>query len=438
MEPIFPDNLNPNPGGLPPDSASGRRSRKRWWLVIAAAIVAIIVLAGIIIFVSGRDSNRDDGQKANVYHDRAGFDRSQLTKTIGDPAPLITKAGSDTPAAYKGVAVVQSCNILTVEDIRKLGLLLAPNSTTAIERNYIDGQTQGDVRAFPTSLASADDSNSCAYPFYEPQGTGVTVEVYQPPYNSPDAINYELSRQYQPSGNIEGYPQYVQEVEGRTYYLLRDGNSAVRISLRKLTDDRLTQKIVAAVAANYKRETAAPKGPLHFAYDSPIFKKDYLNSCEIMAARDAETLFGGPAKPFLREQIATATGVIQYHAQDSSSAFSNIRHACTRQAVSNGFSNKKSLTVETESFLSEEAAKLQMASGRQLDDGVVSVPAAVGDDAYFSQTTGENPELTVRQGRFVMSFSLLDQTKPNMTDQEMIQALTPVAQAAAAKTRTSD
>lgn len=438
MEPIFPDNLNPNPAGLPPDPRLNRRSRKRWQIIIMAATTAIIIAAGIVIFVSSQGKNNGGDQNTGLYHDRAGFDRANLSEGIGDPAPLITKAGSAAPASYKGTAVIQACNVLTIEDIRKLGLALTPNTLTGIERNYIDGESQGDTRAFPTSLASTDDSNSCSYPLYRPQGTGVTVEIYQPPYNSPDAINYELSRQYQQSGNAEGYPQYIQEVEGRTYYFLRDGNSAVRIGLRKLTDDQLSKKIVAAVAANYKREAAAPKGPFRFAYDSPVFKKDYLNSCEIVSAHDAGALFGGPAKPFLREQVATATGVTQYKAKDTSTAFSNIRHTCTRQAVSNGYSNRKSLAVKTESFTTDQAATLQMTSGRQLDDKVVRVPAGIGDDAYFSPSTGEKPELTVRQGRFVMNFSLLDQTRPNMTDNEMIQALTPVAQAAAAKARASD
>jgi len=430
---MYPDNLNPNPAGVPDGPPAGRKARRKWLAIIIAAIVAIVVIAGVIIFVVGGNKGEGDTGGGDVYYDREGFDRSQLSDAIGDPAPLVTRAGTGGAAAYKGTGVVQACNVLTVEDIRKLSLELIPHSTAGIERNYIDGQSQGDTRSFPTSLASGDDSNSCQYTFYKPEGTGVTIEIYQPAYNAPSAIDYELSRLYKQSGSVGDYAQYVREVEGRKYFFLRDGSAAVLVSTRNMTDDQLSQKIVAAVAANYKREAAAPKAPLRFAYDTPVFKKTYLNGCEAVTAADAATLFGGPAKPFVREQVATATGVIQYNPDQPDTRFSDIRHTCTRQAVSNGYSNKKSLTIESESFLSAKAAEMQMASGRQLDDGVMDVPAPIGDDAYFSQTTGDNPELTVRKGRFVLSLGLLDQTQPNMTDQQMIEALTPVAKAAVAR-----
>jgi len=53
--------------------------------------------------------------------------------------------------------------------------------------------------------------------------------------------------------------------------------------------------------------------------------------------------------------------------------------------------------------------------------------ATIGDDVYFSDTTGNNPEMVIRKGRFVINLSMYDQTKLRMSTEQTIQLLTPIA-----------
>lgn len=72
-----------------------------------------------------------------------------------------------------------------------------------------------------------------------------------------------------------------------------------------------------------------------------------------------------------------------------------------------------------------------MASGRKLDDKVTELSQDIGDDAYFSYTTGDKPEITMRKGRFVVSVGIYNQSTPDMTDEQLMHVLVPVAQAVA-------
>ena len=427
MNPNDPDQSNlvqPQQQPASPEQKPKKLTKKTWIIIAIAVVVAIV--AGVMMFGSSGDEQNGQQSHDNLYYDREGFDRSDLSSAIGDPAALISTVDQKA-VAYKGTAVVQSCNLLSVEEIRGMGLQLFPNSLTAFERTYFDGQSQAGLDTFPTSLASAQDSNSCGYPINEPRG-GIDIDVYQPAYNQTSAIDYTLDRGgYTRQGSQAGYPVYHRTYEGSNYYLLLDGNSAVQIYVNDISDKQLIQKILAAVAKNYKNEKSSPRGPTQFAYDSPLFGKSYLNGCSITKAEDVKELFGTTAKPLITERVATAVGVIIYSLQDGERGFNNIEHDCVRPAISNGFSNRKSFTAETTSYLDAAGAELGMASGRQLDSKVTEISASIGDDVYFSHTTGNNPEMVIRKGRFIINLSMFDQTK-EFTDQQMIQALTPIAQ----------
>jgi hypothetical protein len=424
MEPIYPDNLTPSPAGSttsPPQR--GRLSRKAWLVILIGAIIVIALLAGLIVALS------DSKGGAKVYYDRNGINRADLTEVIGDPAALSFKP-VDKPVTYQGTTVIQACNILTIRDMRKLGLQLSPNSLPTVERTYFDGQGSGQLEPHSTSTADGDNGNGCQLPLYKPAKATIGIDVLQPPYSLASAINYEMATKYEASGSVEGFPQYTVQDEGRTDYLLRDGDSALKIYLKDIADQQLANRIVAAIAANYKREKASPKGPLQFVYDSPVFGKSYLNGCEVVTASDVQHAVDAPINPLVRENIATATGVTQFTPGDTSTRVSDIRHTCTRQAISNGYSNKKLITVDSTSHLTAKSAEMYMKANRQLDAKVSEVPVRVGDDTFFSYTTGESPELIARKGRFVISIGIIDQTRPTMSDQEMIEVLTPLAQSA--------
>lgn len=411
MDPLVPDGSS---------TAQPKRQRlgRKGWLIIA--VIAAVVMALLSFFIFGSRPQQDD-----VYHDREGFDRSKLSDSIGDPAALISKTGGST-VTYKGEKIIQACNLLTIEELRKMDIKILPSSMTSFERTYFDGQSEGKLYSFPTSLASGEDSNMCGYPLNEQRST-IDIDIYQPAYSQPSAIDYELSS-FERRGSLEGFARFERTVEDSTYYLMRDGDSALQVYLRKISDKNLADKIVSTITKNYKREKAAPAGPVQFAYGSPIFERGYLNGCDVTKAADVKRIFSADTAPLVTERVATATGVVHYSTQEESERFAYIDHTCVRKAVSkSGFGDRQSFTIETMSFTKEEAAKLQMASGRQLDDKVAEISQKVGDDSYFSYTTGDNPEMTIRKGRFIMNISMYDQAQPDIDDQQMIQALTPVA-----------
>jgi hypothetical protein len=433
MEPTNPNDTNTPQqyntyGSTAPDNKP-RFSRKK---LLVMAVIALLVIFGIAVALAN-GGKKDDGTNkptGNVYYDRPGFERSKLGDAIGDPAPLITKSGA-AAVSYKGSPVVQACNLLTVEELRKQGLQLSPNSLTAFERTYFDGQSQGTLNTFSSSLASMGDTNDCTYPLDDDNGT-MSIDVYQPAYNQPSAITYEL-RQYTANGSVAGLARYERTFEDSTYYLLRDGDSAIQIQLRKVSDKAVAEKLLSKVAENYTHEKGAPAGPVQFTYSSPVFNKTYLNGCSLITANDVTQLFDSEASPLVTERAATATGVTYYTQQKNPTYYSRIEHACVRQAVSDGFSDRKSLTAETTSFTTDEAAKLEMQSGRRLDADVISVSTKIGDDVYFSNTTGNNPEMVIRKGRFVVNLSMYDQTKSRMTQRDQVQRLTPIAQSLVAR-----
>jgi len=426
MEPTNSNSTNtPQYFSATPENNPEKKPRFSRKTLVILAVALIVVIVGVVIASSGSNKDQENQKSAdNVYYDRPGIDRANLTEAIGDPAPLISKPGA-SPVSYKGTKVIQACNLITLEEIRKQGLQIYPNSLTAFERTYFDGQSQGKLDTFSTSLGSMGDSNSCEYPIGQKTRGSVSIDVYQPTYNQPSAIEYELGR-YQARGTISGLARYERTIDETTSYLLRDGNSALLIDFRHVSKEAAA-KLLATIAANYKSEKASPAGPIQFAYDSPVFRKSYLNGCSIIKASDVKQLFGTDVKPLVTEQVATATGVIYYAAGQDPTRYSRIDHACKRNAVSNGFSNRKVLTAETTSFTSEEAAKLEMASGRRLDSNVRTMSATIGDDVYFSDTTGNNPEMVIRKGRFVINLSMYDQTKLRMSAEQTIQLLTPIA-----------
>lgn len=396
--------------------------KNKWVHLLIGLIVVIAGGAYLVAILTNKDT-----EQATVYHDRPNFDRSKLSEAIGDPAPLVSESGGEA-ATYKNTKVIQACNLLKPEDLRQAGFELRPSPLTSFERTYFDDQGDGELFNLPTSLASSNDSNNCSYPL-EQNKASIDVDVYQPAYSQPSAIDYSISRRFDKKESIQGLAVYEYQVDDDRYYLLRDGGSAVQLYMRKLTDEAKITQLVTKVAAAYKQEKASPAGPVQFVYDTPVFKKPYLNGCNITTAANIKQLFGVDVapSPLITERIATATGVLTFTLEEDERQFSYIEHECVRRSDSESLSNLKSLTIETSSFAEEEGAKRKMASGRSLDDKLTELSATIGDDAYFSYTTGENPEMTIRSGRFIINIGIFDQSQESMDDQQMIELLSPVA-----------
>lgn len=174
-------------------------------------------------------------------------------------------------------------------------------------------------------------------------------------------------------------------------------------------------------------------------YDSPVFQKSYANACELTDNGDFHTLYGLDASPIATEDLASGVGVVNF--SDTGAAninYNYIDNDCERESVLGGVSgnpaagitlNQTYLYVDTESYLDAKPATLSFAADQKSGQNVVSVNAQVGDQVMFSDQAGLSNALTFREGRFIVSLSVVSPgAKASYSAADMIKSLTPLAQ----------
>jgi hypothetical protein len=389
------------------NSASGRG----WHTKVGRAVAALLVGASTVISCSVPDavsdgSGSDGSGQVRPIGDQLSVQRSGYPPNgpaVGDPAALVLQPGG-APVRYRGSVVVPACELMTPQDVSGTGLLLAGGTATGlISRTNLDGQGGADLPFEPGSLIA--DDNTCHYVVGEdPHPGSVTVQVYQPAYVGPDALNAELRYRHRRSGSIGPVEVFepLRPVGEFTDRWLRHRDVWVQLSLGPFPES-VTGRLIDAVATRLPAVVANPSGPGRFGYRSPVFPVGYLNACEISTAEDFRAVFAVEPSPSVREDVAPGVGRIAFTGTGITANY--VAHRCVRRATG-VVTEASALTVRTTTFDSVEAARAEFALTRATGSGT-DTPVRLVDESVFALVAGERAAL-FRAGLTIVDITLYD------------------------------
>ncbi len=428
--------------------------KKRWpfskrTTMLVGAVVGAVVIAGAIFALQGlllSKKTNGGGQSANgsvYYYNRAGYNKKDLSAGTGDPEALKPVASS-TAVTYGGNPVVQSCNVLSLDDLHKANLhLIASPLTESVTRSFFDGKGLATLSANPYTLPSNDATNSCDYSLEN--GLSVTLNIFQPSYVPASAVQDEISHYYQQKPAVNGSQLYFYQASSKLeYYMLQTGNVYSQLAVAAADGangnlDQVAQTVLGPIARNLPAELAHPGGPAKMTYASPVFQKSYANACELTDNSDFRKLYGKDASPIATENLSSGVGVINFSDTGAANVnYNYIDNDCERESVLGGASANSSggisldqtyILIDTESYLDVNPATLSFAADQKSGQNVVAVNTKIGDQVMFSNQAGISNALTFREGRFIVSLSVVNPgTKPLFSTPTMIESLTPLAQ----------
>jgi hypothetical protein len=306
------------------------------------------------------------------------------------------------PVRYRGSVVVQACELMTPQDVSGAGLLLVgATSTGLVSRTYLDGQGDADLPLEPGSLIAED--NTCHYVVGEdPRPGSVTVQVHQPAYVGPDALDAELRYRHRRSASIGPVEVFepLRPVGEFTDRWLRYRDVWVQLSLGPFPDP-VAGGLIDAIATRLPAVVAKPGGPARFGYRSPVFPLDYCNACEISTAEDFRSLFAVEPSPSVREDLAPGVGRIAFTGTGISANY--VAHRCVRRAPG-VVTEASALTVRTTTFDSVEAARAEFAYTRATGSGT-DTSVRLADESVLAQVAGERA-IVFRAGLTVVEITL--------------------------------
>ncbi len=426
-----PETQSPMPNVNQPVPPGGGFGRKRLLMIVGAVLLVIIIVIIALMAGGGKKDNGDTGGNQNVTYDRPGFDRAKLGEGIGDPAALVFKKAA-APVSYQGTNIVQACSVFGLDDVKQAGLVLRPHTlTVAFQRNYLDGQSNAAIRPATYLDGGGLESNYCHYTLGgSDDGQSLDVQVFQPPYSAAEALDYAISRNLQDAGTIGGFKAYKKtetDTETKTTTLLRSGDSALQVVTRFKSSDK-TNAVVERAAANFTRLLSAPDGPPNVEIDSPLMPGGVANACVLLTPGDVSTAFATEVSPFVTEAATTAVGIITFTSKGK--AYNFATHDCERRPLASqndiNSLNPRALKLEATTYRDEEAAKIDMQSHQAIDKQVQQVSTKVGDEVFYSNSTGFREVLNVRKGRYILRLSNSDK---QLSSSQKIQQLTTAAQA---------
>jgi len=427
--------------------------KKRWpfskrTTILVGIAVGLVVIAGVVFGLQGVFSGKKTGggQSANgnvYYYNRPGYNKKDLSTGTGDPEALKPVANS-TAVTYGGSPVLQACNVLNLDDLHKANLhLVASPLTESMTRSFFDGKGLATLPADPYTLPSDDAANSCVYSLEN--GLSVTLNIFQPSYVPARAVQDEISHLYQSKPAVNGSQLYFyQSSSTLEYYILQTGNVYSQLAVAAADGatgnlDQVAQTVLGPIARNLPVEIARPGGAAKMTYASPVFQKSYANACELTDNSDFHKLYGKDASPIATENLSSGVGVINFSDTGAANVnYNYIDNDCERESVLGGTTasssgsislNQTYIFIDTESFLDAKPATLSFAADQKSGQNVVTVNTKIGDQVMFSDQAGISNALTFREGRFIVSLSVVNPgTKPPYSAATMIKSLTPLAQ----------
>ncbi|NRQ33118.1 hypothetical protein HII36_14885 [Nonomuraea sp. NN258] len=412
-------------------------SRRRVWLLVTIGLALVLLVA--VGFVAGAlrkegwagepgtppiateaddDHPRDQdtaGAKLPTV-DREGYRR--LPEGVADPAPLVERENPRS-ARYGVTTLIPACTLLTLADLKKHGLLLAPDVLgDAYQRSVFDGSGHGPVDRGSELFFQIQPPNFCQY-LIRPKGL-VKIEVFQETYTNPSAMVYEFKRydDRPPIGEVSIRRATADRAAGGTTYsryALRLGRTAVRLRMSLPSDAKarsLEQALLVTVAENLKRRSAHATGTSHITYDSPLLTSAPAAPCAVLRPDDFRALFRRPPAPFAEEGLGSAVGRIDFSIGTHISDASEYAYTTTRCKRFTGADSvdRHSLSVTVTGYTADAAAQHAMTVWRAMEGGKPLRRA----EAYCVSTDQARAAgtLMIRQGRFVAALSMADPSRP--------------------------
>jgi hypothetical protein len=425
----------------PPQRNTGRTVRT---VIVVVCVIAVAVIAVVAVMKNKSDS--DGKAAANPNSDgRTAQRKGFQSGTDADPAPL--SEGAPGPAAsYRGQQVVQACNLLTVADIHRIGLLLEPNSlpnTVNFERSYIAADGTAPLSTSSIGFESADGGaiNHCNYSFHGKGKTNDTLSIavsqtaYVPGANQPMSIAAERYVHKPNLGNVQVYsyrrqPDHPGDAVGDA--VMRLGGVTVNFSfdLEAGGPAEKLDAVATAIGHNLAAQVARPQGIRPIQYRSPVFTKSVVSACDLLTPAAFTAAFHIPASPLVTERPATAIGSTTF--PNDPQSYNNVYTACDRGTGQDDPLSRTALELQVTSYQSEKAAGKDIAAQKQLDGGVPTA-TRLGDESIVelkapsAQFTGA---MSIRKGRFVLSLHQEDMSHhpKGLSEAEANSILTPAAQ----------
>jgi hypothetical protein len=356
-------------------------------------------------------------------------------EAVGDPAALVSEPGG-AAVTYRGMPVVQACDLVTLEDIAAAGLTLRGGTASGlVRRNYLDGQGDARLPIEPGILVAED--NTCSYGILGEDAArpaGINVQVHQPSYVGKRAIDDELSdrhRRIADLGDVQVF-EPVRPVAEFTARWMRYRDVYVEVLIDRVPDPQ-AQALLAALAERLPAVATNPTGPRRFDYRSPTFPVEYVNGCEISTADDFRALFRIEPSPSMKEGLSPGVGRMWF---DTGVEANYVDHRCERHTPET-FTDSSSLVVEVKTYDSVDAAASWFAFHRQRSAGI-DTPTRLGDEsitARLGEGLGMGPPqeaVVFRVGMAVVAVTLYD--GPGNLTGDTHQELLPIATAIAART----
>ncbi|HEX6462706.1 MAG TPA: hypothetical protein VFZ58_05590 [Candidatus Saccharimonadales bacterium] len=398
---------------------------KKATIVIVVAVV--IVLVGVIIAAAllnkSQPGSNQTSDNSSLYYDRPGYERSKLGTAISDPMALKITANNQA-VNYQGQAVIQACNVLTLDDITNEDLLIKANTLpTPYSRVYNDGvgkASYGQVTSSSlSSLGLGMDVNSCNYVLEDENSASIGVNVYQPFAVPLSVVDQEVQREYAATGSLEGLEVFKKKESSSTpgsapknEYILRKGGSAVYISLALPSGHASKeQALLVKTAKKFNTELAQPTGVSTVSYDSPPLTKPYVRACGLLTNDDMKELSGKDASPLAREGIAPSTDLLQLNSAGKQKMYPAVQNECVRATPREGTSllgGGVSLTAQTISYLEPTPAEAWLDAQRKTNQNNrenMDVDDIADEAVAYIDVTGDG-HVIFRKGRVVVDISL--------------------------------
>jgi len=438
-----PDNQNSFVGGpgVSPnmDSTPSQQPKKRWPFsrtatIIGGVVLGIVIIALLFVFGGGMQSKKkaviSRDNDPSLYVSRPGFSHDNA---IGDATPLVQVPASIVQ--YHGQNVMQACSVVELKDVSDAGLYVAPSPIPGdIDRTFFDGKGAAQIDASDDfNLPSDDQSNTCLYKFQE-KGF-VAVNVYQDAYTNADALNKEIRRRYTAAPDAHGVQVFTQnpikpitpsDVDPNlTGYLLRSGNTAVRISMDS-SNVNGKNKLLNAIEANFAAALNTPTPLSLFEYKSPVFTKPVTMACDLTDNNTVKVVTGSDASPLAHEAPGSAIGVIN---QGNNNVYNYIDSSCDRLTVTKYSSDASRIKLTAETYEDVNAAKHAFAYAKSgpFTKDIISTPSTLGDESFFGDTATMEHSVVFRKGRVVVytSYDLPINKDSSLPAAQRLQALMP-------------
>jgi hypothetical protein len=433
-----------------PEKKSSRWPFSRKTTIIGSIVVAVILLFAVFLIIDEiitSQSNKQAALPENVQYDRPGYDRSKLGTGVADPFAVKFTA-NNAPEKYQGKSIIQACNLLNTEEIKNQGFLIrAQPLTIPIARTYYDGVGKAafdqDISSSSlTGLTLGSDVNNCTYVL---EGSGdqvgtISINAFQP-FTVPEAtLLKEIGENYDAAQSTNGLETFKKRPSDRDtdnrseFVILKRGEGGFYTSLKLGSKQSSKEKsILNLIAKNFTEQLKKPTGMSILTYDTPTFTKSYVRACNLITNQDIRSLGERDAGPLVRENIASATGVVTFTNTEDRTPYVYIDNECIRTTVGGGSglggmgSGDYQLTVATTSFMSDAAAKHALDFEKRMSKGE---DVQIGDEGTsFQNVSGQN--IKFKKGRIIVEISLNDISMRTLriTGDQAAQKLIPIAEA---------